>query len=71
MAIALTLIALMKKLTTPQESVLGRLHATGTFVDVRRYPEAELIPGLLIVRPNALLFFANATRVFKSRAATD
>jgi anti-anti-sigma factor len=32
-------------------------------VAVRRYPEAELIPGLLIFRPNGILFFANANRV--------
>jgi high affinity sulfate transporter 1 len=63
LAVCLTLIALMKKLSTPQESVLGRLHATGTFVDIKRYPEAELIPGLLIFRPNGMLFFANANRV--------
>ena len=43
-----------EKLTTPQESVLARLHATGTFVDVKRYPEADLTPGPLIVRPNGL-----------------
>src|SRR6185369_11940517 len=52
----------MKKLAAPQESILGRLHATGTFVDIRRFPEAELIPELLIIRPNAMLFFANANR---------
>jgi high affinity sulfate transporter 1 len=63
LAVCLTLIALMKKLSAPQEAVLGRLHGTGTFVDIKRNPEAELIPGLLIFRPNAILFFANANRV--------
>jgi len=32
-------------------------------VDVTRYPEAEQIPGLLIFRPNGILFFANANRI--------
>ena len=64
LAVCLTLIALMKKLSTPGESVLGRLPATGTFVDVKRYPEAEPVPGLLLFRINGLLFFANANRVF-------
>ena len=44
-AVGLTLIALMHKLSSPQDSVLGRL------------------PGLLIFRPNGILFFANANRV--------
>ena len=64
LAVVLTLIALMKKLTTPNESVLGRLASTGTFVDINRYPEAQPVPGVLIVRPNAILFFANANRFF-------
>ncbi len=62
-AICLTLAVLMKRLSTPQESVLGRLPGTQTFGDIQRYPEARQIPGLLIFRPNALLFFANVNRV--------
>ena len=63
LAVGLTLIALMHKLSSPQDSVLGRLPESMTFVDVARYSEAEQVPGLLIFRPNGLLFFANANRV--------
>jgi MFS superfamily sulfate permease-like transporter len=63
LAVGLTLIALMHKLSSPQDSVLGRLPGSKTFVDVARYSEAEQVPGLLIFRPNGLLFFANANRV--------
>ena len=62
LAMCLTLVALLKKVAAPQDSVLGRLPGTGTFVDVARYPQAEAIAGLLIFRPNGLLFFANANR---------
>ena len=62
-AVGLTLIALMHKLSSPQDSVLGRLPGSENFVDVGRYPEAEQIHGLLIFRPNGILFFANANRV--------
>jgi high affinity sulfate transporter 1 len=63
LAVGLTLIAVMKKLSTPQESVLGRLPDTNKYVDVQWNPEARPIQGLLIVRPNAMLFFANANRI--------
>jgi MFS superfamily sulfate permease-like transporter len=63
--ICLTLIAVMKKISTPQVSVLGRLGSTGKFVDVSRHPKAQTIPGLLIYRPNGIVFFANASRVFQ------
>ena len=62
-AVGLTLIALMWKLSIPQDSVLGRIPGSGNFVDVERHPEAEQTPGLLIFRPNGVLFFANANRV--------
>ena len=62
-AVGLTLIVLMRKLSKPQDSVLGRVPGTGDFVDVARYPEAKQIPGLLIFRPNGILFFANASRI--------
>jgi len=62
-AVGLTLILLMQKLSQPQDSVLGRLANSADFVDVARYPEAKQIPGLLIFRPNGILFFANANRI--------
>jgi high affinity sulfate transporter 1 len=62
-AVGLTLIALMHKLSSPQDSVLGRLAGTENFVDVGHYPDAQEIPGLLIFRPNGILFFANANRI--------
>jgi MFS superfamily sulfate permease-like transporter len=65
LAVCLTLIAVMKRISTPQESVLGRLGSTGQYADIRLHPEAEPVPGMLIYRPNGLVFFANANRVFQ------
>jgi SulP family sulfate permease len=62
-AVGLTLIALMRRLSVPQHSVLGRIPGTGNFADVERNPETEQVPGLLIFRPNGMLFFANANHV--------
>jgi sulfate permease, SulP family len=63
LAVLLTIAALMKKISAPQDSVLGRLPNTGNFVDIARHPNAKLIPGLLIFRPNGPMFFANANRI--------
>lgn len=62
-AVGLTLIALMRKLSAPQDSVLGKLPGSTTFADVSRHRQAEQIPGLMIFRPNGILFFANANRI--------
>jgi sulfate permease, SulP family len=62
-AVGLTLIPLMHKLSSPQDSVLGRLPGSDNFVDLARHPEADQVPGVLIFRPNGVLFFANANRI--------
>src|SRR5262249_25914585 len=62
LAMCLSLTALLKKVSTPQVSVVASPPETGTFVDLVQHPRAESIPGLLIFRPNGLLFFANANR---------
>jgi len=62
-AVGLTLIFLMNRLSKPQDSVLGRLGDSTMFVSVSRFPEAQQIPGMLIFRPDGMLFFANANRV--------
>jgi len=62
LAMCLTLAALLKKVSAPMDSVLGRLPGSGAFVDLARHPKAESVPGLLIFRPNGMLFFANANR---------
>jgi MFS superfamily sulfate permease-like transporter len=62
-AVGMTLVMMMRKLSCPQDSVLGVLPGSGTFVDVARHPEAKQIPHLLVFRPNGMLFFANANRI--------
>lgn len=47
--------------TRPHVAVLGRIPGTTTYRNVLRYPEAEPVPGFLIVRIDAQLYFGNAT----------
>ena len=63
LAMCLTLAALLKKLSVPQDSVLGKLPGSDALVDAEDYPEAEAVPDMLIFRTNGILFFANANRV--------
>jgi len=41
-------------------AVLGRATVIRGFHDIQRYPDARLVPGLLLFRWDAPLFFANA-----------
>src|SRR4029453_11988012 len=44
----------------PHSAVLGEVQHVRGYHDITRYPEARLIPGLVLFRWDAPLFFANA-----------
>ena len=58
-AIAFSLAMLLHSLASPRLSALGRMGAHD-FVSVARFPQATSPPGILILRPEEPLFFANA-----------
>jgi MFS superfamily sulfate permease-like transporter len=58
-AIAFSLGMLLRSLSSPRMSVLGRL-GVHDFVSLVRFPQATCPPGILVLRPEEPLFFANA-----------
>jgi sulfate permease, SulP family len=61
-AIALSIALLLRSLARPKVSILGRVGAHD-FVSVERFPAATPVPGMLVIRPEEPLFFANAEPV--------
>ena len=59
-ATVLSFLLLVYRASQPNLSVMGRLPGGEEFADVSRAPDSRPVPGLLIVRPNEGLFFANA-----------
>jgi sulfate permease, SulP family len=59
-AVIVSLLALVWRASQPRLSVLGREPGRFIFSDSRRHPENHILPGLLILRPDEGLFFANA-----------
>lgn len=62
-AIAFSLVMLLRQLATPRLSVLGQLPGSHDFVDIAEHPSAQLPADMLILRPEEPLFFANAESV--------
>ena len=54
----------------PHSAVLGRPKKVAGFHDISRYPDAKLVPGLVLFRWDAPLFFANAEQ-FKDQVLTE
>ena len=59
-AVVLAVIEFLWDGWRPHWAVLGGVDAVAGFHDIKRYPDARLVPGLVLFRWDAPLFFANA-----------
>ena len=59
-AIAVSLLNFIRRAWRPHDAVLGRVDNLKGYHDTERYPGARRIPGLVLYRFDAPLFFANA-----------
>lgn len=59
-AVGLALIALIWRAWRPYDAVLGRVDGLKGYHDITRHPEGKRVPGLVLFRWDAPLFFANA-----------
>ncbi|MBX3684620.1 MAG: SulP family inorganic anion transporter [Rhodocyclaceae bacterium] len=62
-AVGASLLLTLRDLSRHRLSVLGRLGEGHDFVSTSTHPRARQIPGLMIIRPEAPLFFANADQI--------
>jgi len=74
LAIVIAVIEFLWDGWRPHSAVLGRADGIKGYHDITRYPNARLIPGLVLFRWDAPLFFANAEffqdRVLQAAAAS-
>ena len=66
LAVAIAIIEFLWDGWRPHSAVLGRAEGVKGYHDITRYPNARQIPGLVLFRWDAPLFFANA-EFFKER----
>jgi MFS superfamily sulfate permease-like transporter len=63
-AVGLSILNVFRRAWWPYQTVLGRVEGLEGYHDRRSYPAARVLPGLVIYRFDAPLFFANA-RTFR------
>jgi high affinity sulfate transporter 1 len=59
-AVGLSILNVFRRAWWPYGTVLGRVERLAGYHDIRSYPDASQLPGLVIYRFDAPLFFANA-----------
>ena len=62
-SIGVSLVMMLRRLSVSSVSELGRLGTSHDYVALHRVDEAQAEAGLLILRPDEPLFFANAERI--------
>ena len=65
-AVGLSILNVFRRSWWPYSTSLGRVEGVPGYHDVRSYPDAERIEGLIVFRFDAPLFFANA-RAFRQQ----
>jgi high affinity sulfate transporter 1 len=60
LAIGVAVVEFLWGAWRPHSAVLGQPEGVRGFHDIKRYPDARLVPGLVLFRWDAPLFFANA-----------
>ncbi len=63
LGVGASLLGFVLRTTRPHTAVLGRLPGTEVYRNVLRYPDAVTVPGVVIVRLDAPLYFANAAHL--------
>lgn len=64
-AVAISLVIMLRQISASTLSKLGRLGQSHDFVSLAAFSEARPVPGILILRPEEGIFFANAERVLQ------
>lgn len=64
-AVAISLIIMLRQISASTLSTLGRLGQSHDFVSLAAFPKARPVPGILILRPEEGIFFANAERIMQ------
>jgi MFS superfamily sulfate permease-like transporter len=65
-AVGLSVANVFRRSWWPYQAILGRVEGMPGYHDVRNHPDAEILPGLVVFRFDAPLFFANA-RTFRDQ----
>jgi MFS superfamily sulfate permease-like transporter len=63
LAVVVSLLMLLAAAARPHVAILGRIPGTQRYSDLKRHPDNELIPGVLIFRVEASLLYFNVEHV--------
>jgi high affinity sulfate transporter 1 len=64
LAALFSLTLIIRKVSSPHIAFLGRIPGTNRYSDMKRHPDNELIPGVLLFRVEAALLYFNVANIY-------
>jgi sulfate permease, SulP family len=61
-----SLILIIRNVSSPHIAFLGRIPGTNRYTDIKRHPDNELIPGVLLFRVESALVYFNVANVYRT-----
>lgn len=62
-AVSISFAKILLQVTRPRTALLGNLPGTTIYRNTSQYPEARLVPGVVIVRVDSAIYFSNSNYV--------
>ncbi|KFK32123.1 hypothetical protein AALP_AA6G201100 [Arabis alpina] len=62
-SVAISFAKILLQVTRPRTAILGKLPGTDVYRNTYQYPEANKIPGFLIIRIDSAIYFSNSNYV--------
>ncbi|PIN17782.1 Sulfate/bicarbonate/oxalate exchanger SAT-1 and related transporters (SLC26 family) [Handroanthus impetiginosus] len=60
-AVAISLLRILLFVARPRTTAMGNIRNTRSYRSIEQYPDANFVPGILILHVNAPVYFANAS----------
>ncbi|EEF28228.1 sulfate transporter, putative [Ricinus communis] len=62
-AVSISFAKILLQVTRPRTAILGKLPRTTVYRNIRQYPEASKVQGILIVRVDSAIYFSNSNYI--------
>jgi carbonic anhydrase len=59
-----SLVLIIRSVSAPHVAFLGRIPGTNRYTDIKRHPDNELLPGLLLFRVESALVYFNVSNIY-------
>jgi high affinity sulfate transporter 1 len=65
-AALVSLILIIKQVSSPHIAFLGRIPGSNRYTDLKRHPDNEVLPGVLLFRVESALLYFNTSNVYQT-----